>query len=109
MTVQQVIGWLKERVARTAHLCLDSRQIVRGDVGVAGGGLADDGRLYIRYAIARAAVEGRKVADRQDFSVGLQGQIVDRHGVAPARSSKTRIDQTRRREARHTAPGIGRE
>ncbi|UHL65824.1 bifunctional UDP-N-acetylmuramoyl-L-alanyl-D-glutamate--2,6-diaminopimelate ligase MurE/UDP-N-acetylmuramoyl-tripeptide--D-alanyl-D-alanine ligase MurF [Paralcaligenes sp. KSB-10] len=55
MTAQQIIGWLKEHVARTAHLCLDSRQVARGDVFFACPGLADDGRQYIRDAIARGA------------------------------------------------------
>lgn len=50
-----IIAWLQDRVARGAHLCLDSRQVAAGDVFFACPGLAGDGRSYIQDAIGRGA------------------------------------------------------
>ncbi len=50
-----LLGWLRERVAASAHLCMDSRRIERGDVFVACPGVAGDGRAYIAQAIERGA------------------------------------------------------
>lgn len=55
MKMQNVISWLNQHVARTAHLCLDSRQIAPGDVFFACPGRAGDGRAYIAQALEHGA------------------------------------------------------
>ncbi|MNU37967.1 UDP-N-acetylmuramoyl-L-alanyl-D-glutamate--2,6-diaminopimelate ligase [compost metagenome] len=54
-TVAEIVAWLHARVALTAHLKLDSRDIEPGDVFVACPGLSSDGRLYIDKALALGA------------------------------------------------------
>lgn len=56
MTAYDIIAWLGRHVERTAHLCLDSRQVSPGDVFFACHGRATDGRDYIDDALARGAV-----------------------------------------------------
>ncbi len=55
MTVQQIISWLEQHVLPGAHLCLDSRQVTRGDVFFACPGRSTDGRRYIEQAVAQGA------------------------------------------------------
>jgi murE/murF fusion protein len=50
-----VVQWLRARVAATAHLRLDSREVQAGDVFVACRGRASDGRLYIEQAVRQGA------------------------------------------------------
>lgn len=71
MTAYEIIAWLGRHAERTAHLCLDSRQVRPGDVFFACPGLLTDGREYIADALANGAVAviveaGGKV---QDLSV----------------------------------------
>ncbi|KRC69179.1 UDP-N-acetylmuramoyl-tripeptide--D-alanyl-D-alanine ligase [Achromobacter sp. Root83] len=54
-TVAEIVAWLHARVALTAHLKLDSRDIEPGDVFVACPGLSSDGRLYMDKALALGA------------------------------------------------------
>ena len=54
-TAAEVVAWLHGRVALTADLRLDSRDIAPGDVFVACPGLSSDGRLYIDQALAQGA------------------------------------------------------
>ena len=55
MTPPTVISWLERHVPRSAHLCLDSRQIRRGDVFFACRGFGGDGRDYIAHALEQGA------------------------------------------------------
>ncbi|RTZ44768.1 bifunctional UDP-N-acetylmuramoyl-L-alanyl-D-glutamate--2,6-diaminopimelate ligase MurE/UDP-N-acetylmuramoyl-tripeptide--D-alanyl-D-alanine ligase MurF [Candidimonas sp. SYP-B2681] len=55
MIAQEIISWLNQHVIRTAHLCLDSRQLHAGDVFFACPGLASDGRLFIQHALDQGA------------------------------------------------------
>lgn len=55
MDLAGVLAWLKLRVAPSAHLRLDSRDVTPGDVFVACSGLSTDGRLYIDQALAQGA------------------------------------------------------
>src|SRR3546814_4519683 len=55
MTTESVIAWLREHAGHSKHLCLDSRQILPGDVFFACPGLASDGRQYFAQAIDRGA------------------------------------------------------
>ncbi len=50
MSSLDILTWLDEQVARTADLCLDSRQIQAGDVFFACPGQADDGRGFMQAA-----------------------------------------------------------
>lgn len=56
MTAYEIIAWLGRHAERTAHLCLDSRQVQQGDVFFACQGLQTDGRQYIDDALANGAV-----------------------------------------------------
>lgn len=56
MTAYEIIAWLGRHAERTAHLCLDSRQVRPGDVFFACPGLRSDGREYIADALANGAV-----------------------------------------------------
>src|SRR5690554_6193959 len=56
MTAYEIIAWLGRHAERTAHLCLDSRQVRKGDVFFACPGLSTDGREYIGHAIENGAV-----------------------------------------------------
>lgn len=56
MTAYEIIAWLGRHVERTAHLCLDSRQVGKGDVFFACSGRSSDGRDYIADAIENGAV-----------------------------------------------------
>ena len=56
MTAYEIIAWLGRHAERTAHLCLDSRQIRQGDVFFACRGLRSDGRDYIDDALKNGAV-----------------------------------------------------
>ncbi len=55
MTAQDIVSWLSGRVARTAHLGLDSRQLHAGDVFFACPGLTSDGRSFVEQAIEQGA------------------------------------------------------
>lgn len=55
MNAYEIIGWLGRHVERTAHLCLDSRQVRAGDVFFACPGQKGDGRNYIDDAIRNGA------------------------------------------------------
>ncbi len=55
MTAQEIISWLNQHVIRTAHLCLDSRQLHAGDVFFAVPGLESDGRSFIQHALDQGA------------------------------------------------------
>lgn len=55
LTLEQLLAWLRERVAATADLRLDSRRIRAGDVFVACPGTQGDGRDYVAQAIERGA------------------------------------------------------
>lgn len=55
MNAYEIIAWLGRHVERTAHLCMDSRQLGPGDVFFACPGLHGDGRDYIQDAIDRGA------------------------------------------------------
>ncbi|HLU20000.1 MAG TPA: bifunctional UDP-N-acetylmuramoyl-L-alanyl-D-glutamate--2,6-diaminopimelate ligase MurE/UDP-N-acetylmuramoyl-tripeptide--D-alanyl-D-alanine ligase MurF [Pusillimonas sp.] len=55
MNIDQIIQWIAARASRSAHLCLDSRQIQSGDVFFACPGLASDGRSYIAQALESGA------------------------------------------------------
>ncbi|HWL28428.1 MAG TPA: bifunctional UDP-N-acetylmuramoyl-L-alanyl-D-glutamate--2,6-diaminopimelate ligase MurE/UDP-N-acetylmuramoyl-tripeptide--D-alanyl-D-alanine ligase MurF [Burkholderiaceae bacterium] len=55
MTARDIIAWLNRHVSRTAHLCLDTRQLRAGDVFFACPGHAGDGRGYIADAVAQGA------------------------------------------------------
>lgn len=55
MTAREIIAWLNRHVSRTAHLCLDTRQLRAGDVFFACPGLASDGRRHIGAAIGKGA------------------------------------------------------
>src|SRR5690606_33579776 len=50
-----VLEWLRGQVSRTAHLCMDSRQISQGDVFIACPGVSGDGRRYVDAAIQNGA------------------------------------------------------
>lgn len=56
MKTQDLLQWMARHAARTAQLCLDSRQVQPGDVFFACPGHRTDGRLYISQAIERGAV-----------------------------------------------------
>lgn len=56
MNAYEIIAWLGRHIERTAHLCLDSRQVRQGDVFFACPGEDADGRDFIEDAIARGAV-----------------------------------------------------
>lgn len=56
MTAYEIIAWLGRHAERTAHLCLDSRQVQPGDVFFACRGQQTDGRQYIADALANGAV-----------------------------------------------------
>ncbi|HEY9281511.1 MAG TPA: bifunctional UDP-N-acetylmuramoyl-L-alanyl-D-glutamate--2,6-diaminopimelate ligase MurE/UDP-N-acetylmuramoyl-tripeptide--D-alanyl-D-alanine ligase MurF [Eoetvoesiella sp.] len=56
MTSHELIAWLEQHASRSANLCIDSRQIARGDIFFACPGKVTDGRRYIEQAIARGAV-----------------------------------------------------
>ncbi|MCI2809463.1 bifunctional UDP-N-acetylmuramoyl-L-alanyl-D-glutamate--2,6-diaminopimelate ligase MurE/UDP-N-acetylmuramoyl-tripeptide--D-alanyl-D-alanine ligase MurF [Eoetvoesiella caeni] len=53
--IAKIIDWLKQNAGPTAHLCLDSRLIGRGDVFFACAGATTDGRLYIEQAMNNGA------------------------------------------------------
>lgn len=55
MTVPFILHWLKQHVASTVHLQLDSRDIRKGDVFVACAGTSQNGAVYIEDAIAKGA------------------------------------------------------
>ncbi|GAA4414385.1 UDP-N-acetylmuramoyl-tripeptide--D-alanyl-D-alanine ligase [Advenella faeciporci] len=55
MTVAFILHWLKQHVASTAHLQLDSRDIRKGDVFVACVGTSQNGAAYIEDAIVKGA------------------------------------------------------
>ncbi len=56
MTAYEIIAWLGRHAERTAHLCLDSRQVQQGDVFFACPGTLSDGRQYIDDALENGAV-----------------------------------------------------
>ncbi|MFA5522462.1 MAG: bifunctional UDP-N-acetylmuramoyl-L-alanyl-D-glutamate--2,6-diaminopimelate ligase MurE/UDP-N-acetylmuramoyl-tripeptide--D-alanyl-D-alanine ligase MurF [Castellaniella sp.] len=55
MTAYEIIAWLGRHVERSAHLCLDSRQLEPGDVFFACPGEQDDGRDFMTDAIKQGA------------------------------------------------------
>ena len=55
MSARDIVAWLDGRVARSARLCLDTRQLRAGDVFFACPGLSADGRDYITQAVERGA------------------------------------------------------
>ncbi|MCQ9615886.1 bifunctional UDP-N-acetylmuramoyl-L-alanyl-D-glutamate--2,6-diaminopimelate ligase MurE/UDP-N-acetylmuramoyl-tripeptide--D-alanyl-D-alanine ligase MurF [Paenalcaligenes niemegkensis] len=55
MNAANVLQWLRENVESSAQLCLDSRQIEKGDVFFASPGMAGDGRSFIDSALERGA------------------------------------------------------
>jgi len=55
MNAASVLEWLKQNVAPSAQLCLDSRQIQAGDVFFATPGMAGDGRDFIDAALQHGA------------------------------------------------------
>ena len=55
MNVQQLIEWIAPRAPSSAHLCLDSRQLQKGDVFFACPGLKSDGRSFVEQALDRGA------------------------------------------------------
>lgn len=55
MNAQDLIRWMEGKAARTAQLCLDSRQVQSGDVFFACPGQKTDGRMYVDQAIKRGA------------------------------------------------------
>lgn len=55
MNAYEIIGWLGRHVERTAHLCLDSRQVGQGDVFFACSGQKSDGRNFIADALQNGA------------------------------------------------------
>lgn len=63
MNAANVLQWLRENVESSAQLCLDSRQIEKGDVFFASPGMAGDGRSFIDSALERgaAAIVSEKV------------------------------------------------
>lgn len=56
MTAYEIIAWLGRHAERTAHLCLDSRQVRQGDVFFACPGVLTDGREFIDDALEKGAV-----------------------------------------------------
>ena len=76
MSVQTVLNWLKEHAAESAHLHMDSRQVMPGDIFFACPGVAGDGRLHMGDAAARGAAAivaqahaGEPLADTGDVPV----------------------------------------
>jgi len=62
-----VVAWMRQRVGSSAHLCLDSRRVARGDVFFACAGRTHDGRLHIAQALAAgAAAVVAQADDAQD-------------------------------------------
>ncbi|MFA5664233.1 bifunctional UDP-N-acetylmuramoyl-L-alanyl-D-glutamate--2,6-diaminopimelate ligase MurE/UDP-N-acetylmuramoyl-tripeptide--D-alanyl-D-alanine ligase MurF [Castellaniella sp.] len=55
MSSLDILTWLDEQVARTADLCLDSRQVQAGDVFFACPGLLADGRGFMQAAVYAGA------------------------------------------------------
>lgn len=55
MTAYEIIAWLGRHAERTAHLCLDSRQVRKGDVFFACQGERANGREYIQDALNNGA------------------------------------------------------
>lgn len=100
MTISKIISWLKQQVERDARLCLDTRQLRKGDVFFACAGRAHDGRAYIDEAIALGAVAvvahvspGGVAGEPLDVPVldvenlvGKLGEIADQWYGQPSRS-----------------------
>jgi len=55
MDAPSVLAWLAQNAPHAAHLCLDSRQVGRGDVFFACAGRADDRRRHIAQAVQAGA------------------------------------------------------
>lgn len=55
MKATALLSWLKEQVAPSAHLHLDSRSVASGDVFFACQGKGGDGRMHVGEAVARGA------------------------------------------------------
>ena len=51
----RVVAWIRSQASGAAHLRIDSREIVAGDVFVALPGRRDDGRRHVADAVARGA------------------------------------------------------
>jgi len=77
MTVQDasaVVQWLQQHAVASAHLCLDSRQLGRGDVFFACPGRQTDGRQYIAQAFAAGAAA--VVAEAEGFEAIPQASLL---------------------------------
>ncbi|MGO3890378.1 MAG: bifunctional UDP-N-acetylmuramoyl-L-alanyl-D-glutamate--2,6-diaminopimelate ligase MurE/UDP-N-acetylmuramoyl-tripeptide--D-alanyl-D-alanine ligase MurF [Paenalcaligenes sp.] len=70
-TTNQILEWLHKQVSATAQLCLDSRQIEKGDVFFACPGISGDGRDFIANAIANGAAAVVREHSDQASDVGV--------------------------------------
>ena len=68
----EAVAWLRARVAATAELRTDSRQVAPGEAFIAWPGYAHDGRAFVAAALAAGAAACLVEAD------GLEAWIVAR-------------------------------
>ncbi|MDS1142593.1 bifunctional UDP-N-acetylmuramoyl-L-alanyl-D-glutamate--2,6-diaminopimelate ligase MurE/UDP-N-acetylmuramoyl-tripeptide--D-alanyl-D-alanine ligase MurF [Pusillimonas sp. SM2304] len=73
MSAHDILSWLRQHAAPTAHLCLDTRQLVAGDVFFACEGRVSDGRDYIDQAIEAGAAAIVMHGDQQDGTSPVKG------------------------------------
>src|SRR5690606_4820977 len=99
MNAASVLEWLKQNVAPSAQLCLDSRQIQAGDVFFATPGMAGDGRDFIDAALQHGAAAVVLRRPEIPFHIvvprlavptwrALLGQIAHEWGGTPSEGAK---------------------
>ena len=83
MRAQDIVEWLHGHVESKAHLRLDSRQVVSGDVFFACPGFAGDGRDYIAHAVAAGAAAVVVQAPMPDAAMAGSTPVLEVVGLTP--------------------------
>ncbi|WP_397475911.1 bifunctional UDP-N-acetylmuramoyl-L-alanyl-D-glutamate--2,6-diaminopimelate ligase MurE/UDP-N-acetylmuramoyl-tripeptide--D-alanyl-D-alanine ligase MurF [Pusillimonas sp.] len=81
MNVQQLIEWISGHASPSAQLCLNSRQLEKGDVFFACPGLQSDGRSFVAQALERGASAVLAEAGGAGFHIEENAAVLQVEGL----------------------------